>query len=133
MPTVSFTVHKNGLDAIEAVEAYYKHTEWGMSIDDIIAEGEVTNLSGNIPGRKCVYSAIRRVERMSFTDVVPETNYSNCGRKKALTDEQEKAIVKFVKQWRHKCFCTCHYIRNELGLGVTPRTVNTVLNNAAYY
>ena len=104
-----------------------------MSPDDIIAEGEIFNLSGDIPGRKCVYSAIRRVEQMSSNEVVPATKYSNCGRKKALTDEEQERIVKFVKQWRHKCFCTCHYIRNELNLSVTPRTVNNVLDDAGYY
>ena len=61
MPTVSVTVHKYGLHPIEAVKAYYKHSEYGMSVDDIIAEREICNLSGDIPGRKCVYSAIRRV------------------------------------------------------------------------
>ena len=119
MPAVTVMVHKHGLHPIEAIKAHYKHTEGGMSVDDIIAEGEITNLSGDPPGRKCVYSAIRRVERMSPSDLLPTTDYTRCGRKKALTDEQTKEIVKFVKQWRHKCFCTCHYIRNELGFDVS--------------
>ena len=42
-------------------------------------------------------------------------------------------LVCFWSSNRTRFFCTCHYIRNELKLPVTPRTVNNVLNKAGYY
>ena len=70
---------------------------------------------------------------MATEELVPTTNYENCGRKKSLTVEQERAVTAFVKTLRNRFFCTCHYIRNELNLPVTPKTINNVLNNAGYY
>ena len=133
MPTVEVTVHPNGLHPLMAVKAHHKRTEEHMSVDDIIKEGEIHNLVGEVAGRKALYAAIRRVDAMQPSDIAPKTNYANCGRRKTLTEEQERGIVAFVKEWRSKFFCTCHYIRNELGLQVTPRTINNVLNNAGYY
>ena len=133
MPTVEVTVHPNGLHPLMAVKAHHKRTEEHMSVDDIIKEGEIHNLVGGVAGRKALYAAIRRVDAMQPSDIAPKTNYANCGRRKTLTEEQERGIVAFVKEWRSKFFCTCHYIRNELGLQVTPRTINNVLNNAGYY
>ncbi len=133
MPKVSVAVHPFRLHPIEAVKAHYKYTEGDMSLDEIIREGEIFNLAGDLAGRNAVYAAIGRVRKMSPSDLVPPTKYNNCGRKKALTEDQEKEIVVFVKKWRAKLLCICHYIRNELGLDVTPKTVNNVLNNAGYY
>ena len=47
--------------------------------------------------------------------------------------QQEKDIVKFVKRWRSKRFCTCRYIPHELRLPVDRRTINNVLNRAGFY
>ena len=133
MPQIRLTVHPDGLHPIEAVKAYLKHTDGDMSLDQIVSEGEVLNLSGEVAGRKAVYNAIKRVREMDPAELVPKTKYARCGRKPALTEDQRRAVVEFVEQWRHKCFCTCHYIRNALGLTVTPRTVNNVLNNAGFH
>ena len=38
-----------------------------------------------------------------------------------------------MKQWRHKRFCTCPYIKKELKLDCTPRTIARVLNRAKFY
>ena len=133
MPKVCVTVHPEGLHPIEAVKAYYKHTEDDMSIDAIVKEGAFFNMKGDNAGRHAVYNSILRVAAMECGDLLPETKYKNCGRKKSLTEDQEAEIVTFVKKWRHKVFCTCHHIRNELRLSVTPRTINRVLNFAGYY
>ena len=133
MPVVQVVVHPAGLHPIEAVKAYYKHAEQHMSVDEIIAEGEIRNMNGDLPGRKCVYGAIRRVGGMDDGAILPQPKYANCGRKKALSENQEAEVIAFVQKWRHKVFCTCHYIRNELRLDVCPKTVNNVLNSAGYY
>ena len=98
MPKVCLSVHPDGLHRIEAVKAYYKHTDGGMSLDQIVSEGEVQNLSGGVAGRKAVYNAIKRVREMTQSDLVPETKSANCGRKPALTEDQQRAIIEFVKQ-----------------------------------
>ena len=38
-----------------------------------------------------------------------------------LTEQQTKQVVEFVKQWRHKRFCTCKYIKQELKLEVAEK------------
>ncbi len=40
--------------------------------------------------------------------------------------------MEFVKKWRHKRFCTCRYIRKELGLAASCRTICRVLNDNGY-
>ena len=64
MPIVSVTVHPEGLHPIEAVKAYHKATDQNMSVDEIIKEGELHNLSGALAGRKALYAAIKRVADM---------------------------------------------------------------------
>ena len=73
MPTVTVTVHPQGLHPMMAAKAHHKHTEELMSVDDIIQEGEVHNLAGDVAGRKAVYAAIRRVGLMQPSDLVPKT------------------------------------------------------------
>ena len=66
MPTVDVTVHPDGLHPFAAVKAWHKSVEEGLSIDQIIAEGEVLALNGRVPGRKAVWAAIRRVNEMGM-------------------------------------------------------------------
>ena len=75
-----------------------------------------------------VRNAVARVDTAGARGVATN-NYENCGRrygedggKYLLTPRQNKELVKFVQQWRHKRFCTCKYIRRELKLEATPRT-----------
>jgi hypothetical protein len=49
MPVVSVTVHPDGLHPLEAIRAHHKLKEDGMSLDDIISEGEIVNLKGEVP------------------------------------------------------------------------------------
>ena len=49
------------------------------------------------------------------------------------TPAQEKAVVDFVKKWRHKRFCTCNYIRSTMKLKVTNRTISNTLNRHGYF
>ena len=71
MPVVSVTVHPAGLHPLEAVRAHHKWKEDGMSLDEIISEGEIVNLKGEVPGRTGLHLAIRRVSRMGPHDYLP--------------------------------------------------------------
>ena len=88
----------------------------------------VVNLRGDQPGQHAVRNAVERVQSQSSA-VVAEGRYANCGRKSEISEEQGKEIVAFVKMWRHKRFCTCNYIRRELKLKVSTRTVARLLNS----
>ena len=70
---------------------------------------------------------------MAMLDSIPSSNYQNCGRKRKLTRDQEKAVVAFVKRWRSKRFCTCNYIRAQLKLKVHRKTIGNTLNRYGYY
>ena len=128
MPTVTTTVHKYGLAPLEAVRAYAKNQDEGMSLDDIIAEGDIVNYQGDVLGKYALWSAIKRVRESTQQQGYPTSNYSSCGGHKILSDTQTRMIVSFVKTWRHKRFCTCDYIRRELRLPCCAKTVNNVLN-----
>ena len=71
MPVFEVTVHPNGLHPIEAVKAWRKHVEQGMSLDTIIAEGEIAALHGDVPGRKALWAASRRVGLVSHLGCGP--------------------------------------------------------------
>ena len=64
---------------------------------------------------------------------VAKTNYKNCGRKKALTPEEEKKVVDFVRTWRKKVFRICRHIKGELKLAVSLSTIGRALNKHGYY
>ena len=66
MPQVTVTVHPNGLHPIEAVKAFYKRSADHMSLDEIVEEGELMNISKKPAGRDAINSAILRVENMSW-------------------------------------------------------------------
>lgn len=133
MPVVSVVVHPHGLHPIEAVKAWHKRTHEDMTLDEILEEREVLNVRGEVPGRHALWSAIQRVAGMSDRDLVPQSKYSNCGRHQALSERDRRRILAFVKAWRHKRFCTCRYIKHELALSVSTRTINRVLNDHGYY
>ena len=133
MPLVSVMVHPLGLHPVEAIRAWHKHTQEGMSLTDIIAEGDIRSISGDVPGRYALWSSIRKVKGMGDADLLPRSNYSNCGRSRALTKQEERAVVEFVKKWRHKRFCTSQYIKREMRLQASTRTLCRVLNEHGYY
>ena len=93
----------------------------------------VKNVQGKKPqSEHCVKNAVQRVTAAGKKGVA-KTNYKNCGRNKALTTEQTKQVVGFVKEWRKRVFCTCRYIRAELKLKVSLATIARTLNNHGYY
>ena len=106
------------------------YTEEESTLDEV--RKQVTNVQGETPSIKAVWSAVKRVENMAGDDLVPGSNYGNCGRKPKLTEEQEVAVVEFVKKWRHKRFCTCAYIKGVFKLKVTKRTIANVLARHGY-
>ena len=91
----------------------------------------VKNIQGKQPDSDhAVRNAVHRVDNAGARGIA-STKYKNCGRrygedggKYLLTPRQNKELVKFVQQWRHKRFCTCKYIRRELKLEATPRTTS---------
>ena len=93
----------------------------------------VKNMQGQRPqSEHCVKNAVKRVSAAGKKGVI-KTQYKNCGRKKALTPEDTKRVLEFVKTWRSKLFCTCPHIRRELDLKVNLCTIARTLNRNGYY
>ena len=120
MVVVSIVLHPKGLHPFEAVRAWQKHREEGMSLNDV-------------PSKKAKENAVRRVDMMRPGDIVPKSGYEKCGRKQALSQQQQAEIVAFVKKWRNKRFCTCAYIKTTMKLQVTKRTIANVLNRHGFF
>ena len=127
---VEISLHPKGLHPTEAAKAWQLR-QAGEKWDDVMEQ--VVNLQGKTPCLSAVKIAVARVGLAARTGGIMKTNYTNCGRKKELTKEQEKQVVAFVKKWRSKRFCTCRYIVQELKLKVDRRTVNNVLNRHGYH
>ena len=131
---VTTTIHPNGLEPLAACLAWVKYRDEEMSLDQIVSEGDILTASGQPAKRMAIWHGIRRVDAMKKSrGHIPVNNYKNCGRKEALSDETKREIVEFVKEWRHKVFCTCRYIRQELKVKASISTINRVLNDAGYY
>ena len=94
---------------------------------------KVKNVRGETPQSE--HGVKNAVQRMSAAGRkrFAKTNYKNCGRKKALTPEEAKKVVDFVKEWRKKVFCTCRHIRGELKLAVSLSTIGRTLNRHGYH
>lgn len=94
---------------------------------------KVRSVQGTMPqSEHCVKNAVQRVTAAGKKGVA-KTNYKNCGRKKALTPEESKKVLDFVKAWRKKVFCTCRHIREELKLTVNLATIARTLNRHGYH
>ena len=91
MPTVTITVHKHGLPPLEALRAYVKNQDEGVSLDDIIAKGDVVNDQGDVPGKHALWSAVKRARESTQPHGYPTSNYSSCGRHKVLFDKHVPA------------------------------------------
>ena len=100
---------------------------------------EVKTMEGKKPkSDKPVRNAVTRVSNAGPRGLAT-SSYENCGRrygedggKYLITPQQEKEVVQFVKDWRNKKFCTCKYIKRELKLEATPRTIARALNRNGY-
>ena len=101
---------------------------------------KVKNIQGKRPDSDhCVRNAVGRVEAAGSKQL-PTTKYKNSGRrygsdggKYLLSAKQQKDVVEFVKKWRSKRFCTCKYIKREMKLDATPRTIARALNRADFH
>ena len=60
------------------------------------------------------------------------TNYKKCGRKRALTPQEEKNVVEYVQKRRRKLFCTCQHMKKELELDVGRMTILRTLGRHGY-
>ena len=106
--------------------------------------GKIQKMVKNIQGKRpdsdhCVRNAVARVEAAGSKGL-PTTRYKNSGRrygsdggKYLLSAKQQKDVVQFVKKWRSKGFCICEYIKREMKLEATPRTIARVLNRADFH
>ena len=109
-----------------------------MKWEDI--QKEVKTMEGKRPkSDKPVRNAVTRVSTAGAKGIAM-TMYHNCGRrygedggKYLITPRQEKEVVNFVMMWRKMRFCTCKYIRRELKLEATPRTIARALNRNGYH
>jgi len=109
----------------------------GMKWKDI--QKEVKTMEGKRPSSDhAVRNAVARVS-IAGARGVATNNYENCGRrygedggKYLITPQQEKEVVQFVKAWRNKKFCTCRYIKRELKMEATHRTIARALNRNGY-
>ena len=123
---VQCTVHPKGLDPFQAAKAWQlrkvQHLPWKA------VRQQLRTASGGCPQRFAVVNAVRRIDDQrntaGFRSIgIAKTAYRNCGRKQLLTPQQKSAIVAFVKQWRHKWFCTSAYIAHELQLSCGRKTI----------
>ena len=130
MPSETVTLHPSGLSLAACAQAWFLGDKQQWKWKDI--RKEVRNIRRQVPSFKAIRNGVERV-RQAGKRGLPTTAYSNCGRQRALSDDEERSIVAFVKQWRVKSFCTCKYIAQELKLDVTPRTVGNALNRHGYY
>ena len=116
----------------------YLRKKQKMKWEDI--QKEVKTMEGKRPkSDKPVRNAVTRVSTAG-AKCIAMTMYHNCGRrygedggKYLITPRQEKEVVNFVKMWRKMRFCTCKYIRRELKLEATPRTIARALNRNGYH
>ena len=131
MALVSVTVRDGGLHPLEACKAWRLVEKEGYSLPAVAQL--VKTVSGEVPKEHALRNAIKRVSAQTADDLPGQTQYANCGRKAILSREHTKAAVAFVQKWRHKRFCTCRYIIQELCLLVAKRTLARVLNKEGFF
>ena len=132
MVILRVSMHPAGLAPAEAAKAWYLRTQAKMSWSGI--KEAVRNAKGKTPSVCACRKAVARMKAVRAKGSgVPTTNYANCGRDPILTEAEEKEVVAFVKQWRHKRFCTAKYIRAELKLKCSARTVSRCLNKHGFF
>ena len=125
MVKVAVVVHPQGLGPTEAAKAWYMRVVEKMKWTDI--QKKVKNVQGKTPlSEHCVKNAVQR-QTAAGKKGVAKTNYKNCGRKKALTPEQAKQVVGFVKEWRKKSFLhmSLHQGRAEIESELGHRCSNS--------
>ena len=131
MVRVSVTVAPGGLHPLQACLAWHLRVEQGYSWEDTM--DEVRTVTGEKPKIHALRNAVQRVSEQSSANLPGQTSYANCGRKPKLTEEQVQAAVDFVTTWRHKRFCTCRYIIQELKLPVQKNTLARILNANGFF
>ena len=101
-----------------------------MSLSSIC--DKVVNMEKKRPSKKAVWNAVQRCDAVYGTGTTPASGYKNCGRKQSLTVEQQQEVIKFMKTWRQKRFCTCQYIAQSLKLKVDRKTIANVLRRHGF-
>ena len=138
MVQVTANVHPKGLGPKEAAKAWYMRTQQKLKWN--VIRTKVKNLQGRSPeSEHAVKNAVKRVAEAGRNGVA-NTRWSNSGRrygpngeKNMLTKAQEAQVIAFVKKWRHKFFCTGPYIKLELKLDASERTIRRTLNRHGFY
>ena len=133
---VYHTVHPKGLTPFEAAKAWYLRMV--QKLPWRVVKEQVRTAEGGQPRRVAVANAVYRVDKQRRTAAFRKTGaavcaYAKCGRKQVLTPEQKASIVAFVKQWRHKRFCTTAYIARELCLSCGRNPIARALHEAGYH
>ena len=131
-------MHPRGLAPGEAAKAWFLLVKQKHKWADIAKE--IVNLQGERPSKFCMQAAVKRLRQRGQAMHV-KTKYHKCGRrygganggKHKLSEKQEKQVLAFVTQWRRKCFCTATYIKAELKLKVSVRTITRTLNRHGFH
>ena len=131
MVGVRVTVAAGGLHPLEACKAWYLRTEEERPWHEV--QAATTTVDGQTPKMHALRNAVDRVAAQQHDDVPGQTAYANCGRKPTITPEQIQEAVRFVRAWRHKRFCTCRYIINELRLPIKRRQLAKILNDHGFF
>ena len=88
MPTETVTLHPSSLSLTASAQAWYLREKEQWKWKDI--RKEVRNIQRQVPSFKAIRNGVERVRRAGKRGL-PKTAYGNCGRKKALTDVEERA------------------------------------------
>lgn len=127
----TMTLHPKSLNPDQAAKAWLLRKKLKQKWADVASQ--VWDASGNRPRRRALENAVKRMATKKRREAIPKLKYANCGRKKLLSQTDAERVVDFVKQWRHKRFCTARYIIRELKLKVGMRTVQRTLNAAGFF
>ena len=130
MVRVQVVVPPGGMHPLQACKAWLLREE-GHSWPE--TQQAVCTVDGTKPKMHALRNAVARVDAQRGEDVPGQSQYHRCGRKAALGEDHIKEAVKFVRAWRHKRFCTCRYIIQELKLPCSSRTLARVLNANGYF
>ena len=130
MVRVQVVVPPGGMHPLQACKAWLLREE-GHSWPE--TQQAVCTVDGTKPKMHALRNAVARVDAQRGEDVPGQSQYHRCGRKAALGEDHIKEAVKFVRAWRHKRFCTCRYIIQELKLPCSSRTLARILNANGYF
>ena len=137
MVLVQISVHPRSLGPDAAAKAWFLRKKQNYTLSSI--RDAVKNLANKRPSEKAVRNAVARMQRTPRGGI-PKCKYANCGRRWGangasllLTKKEVSDICAFVKKWRNKKFCCTRYIKAELKLKASLRTIRRTLNRNGYH